>query len=98
LINLLSRPGILTFSLAYDIAWVVGLVGGLVNARFLQPGYLRGRVWFLLICSLYGVAFQTWSLRMPQDFALQRWFIFMPGLCGTTLLLGMSVGMLLRRR
>ena len=93
----LTRPGILTFSLVFDIAWIVGLVGGVVNARFQRPVMSRGRLWVLLPCSLYGVAFQTWYVRTPTDAVMQHWVVFLLGLCGTTFLLGLSLGTLLGR-
>ena len=94
--DFVARPGVLTFSLVFDVAWIVGFVGGLVNAR-MGGVYSRGRTWLILICSLYGVAFQTWMLRTPSDFALQHWIIFLLGLCGNTFLLGFSLGILFRR-
>jgi len=96
--DLLTRPGILTFSLLFDIAWVIGLVGGILSARLQRPVRSRGLFWLLLACSLYGVVFQTWFVRTPRDAVVEYWVVFLLGLCGNTYLLGMSLGTLVGRR
>jgi hypothetical protein len=95
--SFIARPGILTFSLALDVAWMVTIIGGFWAGRTKVTREKFG-AGFWPVLALTGVAMvqRLWQLRAPPAY-LRQPYLAPAFILFTTWFVGLMLGILTRR-